>query len=85
MADSVASRTRSGRQSETTEVGDLLSFEQLEIVQEEVLPVVPGSAEDMFAQMEEAMAGNVTNIDETDVGNVTNIDETDVGMGPEGL
>ena len=64
---------------ETGDVGDLLRFEQFEIVQEEVLPVVTGSAEDMFAQMEEVMAGNVTNIDETDVGNVTNIDETDVG------
>ena len=69
MADKpVASRTRAGSVTtgpETGEVGDLLSFEQFEIVQEEVLPVVPGSAEDMFAQMEEVMAGNVTNIDET--------------------
>ena len=64
----VASRTRSGKQPETTEVGDLLSFEQLELAQGEVLPVVPGSADDMFAQMEEAMIGNVTNIEVTDVG-----------------
>ena len=69
---------------ETGEVGDLLSFEQLEIVQEEVLPVVPGSAEDMFgANGRGNRAGNVTNgIGETDVGNVTNIDETTVGMRP---
>ena len=65
---------------ETGEVGDLLSFEQLEIVQEEVLPVVPGSAEDMFAQMEEAMIGNVTIIDETTVG--MRPAESDVGMRP---
>ena len=57
----VASRTRAGSvamRPETSEVEDLLVIEQLELVQREVLPVVPGSAEDMFAQMEEAMIGN---------------------------
>ena len=79
----VASRTRAGSvttRPETGEVEDLLVFEQLELVQQEVLPVVPGSAEDMFAQMEEAMAGNVTNIDETTVG--MRPAESDVGMRP---
>ena len=77
----LASRTRSGMRPETTEVGDLLSFEQLELAQGEVIPVVPGSAEVIcFCKCEEAMIGNVTNIDVTDVG--MRPADLEVGMRP---
>ena len=57
----VASRTRSGSRLEMTEVGDLLSFEQLELAPGDEVPrVVPGSIDDILSQIEDSINEQLT-------------------------
>ena len=65
----VASRTRSRLRPDSGEAGGLLGIDQLalatQVVVGDIPTVVPGSVEEWSMQIEEAIIGQVTNIEET--------------------
>ena len=65
--DPIASRTRSGTRPDSGKESDLFQMDQLalaaQVAEGETLPDVPGSVEDMMIQVEEAIIGQVTNIE----------------------